>query len=216
MAVKEKDFVKIEYTGRVKEDGTVFDTTDQKLAEESGLGHEHAHYGAVTICVGARHILPALEKSLLGKEPGATYTETLPPEKAFGKKSAKLLRLIPQSAFIKQDIQPQPGLQVNLDHMVGLIRSVSSGRVIVDFNHPLSGREVQYEVKVVGVVTDPGEKAKALLEVAHMHDSEVVVADGKATVTSKEDVPKELQEHLSEQLKTLAGIASVDFNQRQV
>ncbi|EFK97351.1 peptidylprolyl isomerase FKBP-type, partial [sediment metagenome] len=49
---------------------------------------------------------------------------------------------------LKDSIRPMPGLPVNIDGMYGIIRTVAGGRVIVDFNHPLSGKEIVYNSKL--------------------------------------------------------------------
>ena len=49
---------------------------------------------------------------------------------------------------LSQTLNPIPSLPVNIDNLNGIIRTVSGGRVIVDFNHPLSGRVLSYNVKV--------------------------------------------------------------------
>ena len=46
------------------------------------------------------------------------------------------------SAFKKENITTQPGLQITVDEAVGMVKTVSGGRVIVDFNHPLSGKDI--------------------------------------------------------------------------
>ena len=68
--VKKHDFVEIEYTGRIREDNTIFDTTEEKVAKENNAYDEHSEYGSVVICVGENHLPKALEEQLIGKETG--------------------------------------------------------------------------------------------------------------------------------------------------
>ncbi|MBW2992804.1 peptidylprolyl isomerase [Candidatus Woesearchaeota archaeon] len=162
MPIKEKDFVEIEYNGMTKEENIVFDTTDENLAKETGLFNQNMAYGPVTVCIGTNAILKGLEDFLIGKEPGE-YKVELSSEQAFGKKDAKLLKMIPTSVFRKANIDPVPGLQVNIDGAIGTIKTVTGGRSIVDFNHPLSGKDVVYEVKVNKIITDKKEKIIAYI-----------------------------------------------------
>ena len=69
------------------------------------------------------------------------------------------------SSFKKQNIYPYQGLQINLDGLMGIVRTISGGRVVVDFNHPLSGKDVTYEIEVVRQITDTHQKVMPLLEV---------------------------------------------------
>jgi len=162
MAIKEKDFIELEYTGKLKEDNFVFDTTDEAVAKENDIHNPQMPYGPVIICVGAGSILPGLEKNLMGKEPGR-YKIELKAEDAFGKKDAKLLKIINTNVFKKAKIDPMPGLQVNIDGTIGLIKTVTGGRTVVDFNHPLSGKDVVYDVNISRMVTDSREKISALV-----------------------------------------------------
>ena len=189
--MKKHDFVEIEYTGKL-DDGTVFDTTNEATAKDAGLDSQTAVFGPAVICVGENHILPGLEVEFMNKKPGK-FSITLPPEKAFGKKDAKLLKLMPLKAFKGQDIQPFPGLEVNVDNNFGIVRSVSGGRIIVDFNHPLSSKTLHYELKVNRIVTDTFEKAKALFKnELQINDEKILELKGNTLVINEEKFPPEV------------------------
>lgn len=162
--VQKKDFVEIEYTGVIKENEVVFDTTDENKAKEADIHDPRTVYGPVVIVVGENHVLQGLDDELAGKETGQEYEVNIPAEKAFGKKDASMLKLIPMKAFRNQQVRPVPGLQVNFDGVPGTVKTVTGGRVIVDFNHPLSGKEVVYKVKINRKVEDVNEKLSSLLE----------------------------------------------------
>ena len=149
--IKKHDFVEIEYTGKLKEDNIIFDTTDEKTAKENNL-HSNTDYGPVIICVGEEQILKGLDKNIEGKEIGKEYNVDIKPEDAFGSKNAKLIQLIPTSKFKQQKIQPMPGMQLNIDGVVGTVKTVSGGRTLVDFNHPLAGKELLYKIPVYQTV----------------------------------------------------------------
>ncbi|MBD3319172.1 peptidylprolyl isomerase [Candidatus Woesearchaeota archaeon] len=204
MAIQEKDFVELTYTGTLTETGQVFDTTDKNIAEEHHLHSKNAQYGPVTICIGQGQMLKGLEAELIGKELGE-YTIKLPTEKAFGKKNAKLVVMIPTSKFTAQKIKPVPGLQVNIDGAVGTIKMVSGGRTIVDFNHPLAGKDVTYKVNVTRLLTDDKEKTEAVLQGFFGLDVTVEKKDDKFHVTFPQAIPEQLHKVLKEKVKELAG-----------
>lgn len=164
--IKKKDFVELEYTGKISENDIVFDTTDEKLAKEKGLYQEGVNYGSIVVCVGEGHVLKGLDKDLEGKEVGKSYEVSLGPEDAFGKKDAKLLKIVPSNVFKKNNINAVPGLQVNMDGVIGTIKTVNGGRTVVDFNHPFSGKEISYSYTVKRVLDDDVEKAKSFLILA--------------------------------------------------
>src|SRR3989338_10790420 len=101
MALKENDFIEIEYLAKVQDSGIIFDLTNEELAKQHGLYQEKHQYKPIVICLGKNDILKGLDEFLIGKEPGSSYTATLTPEQAFGKKQPGLIKLVPTSIFKK-------------------------------------------------------------------------------------------------------------------
>jgi FKBP-type peptidyl-prolyl cis-trans isomerase 2 len=202
--LKKKDFVQIEYTGRIKADGIVFDTTDIKVARENEIYNEKMTYGPIVICIGENQVLAGLDKALEGKEVGKEYSIELAPEEAFGKKDAKLIQLVQTNKFLKQNIQPMPGLQVNIDGVMGIVKTVSGGRTLVDFNHPLSGKDLTYNVRVDKLITDDKEKLISYLKLQmDLDDIDVKMEDKNAKVEIKKEIPKEVVINIQEKVKEL-------------
>ena len=79
-------------------------------------------------------------------------------------RNPRLIELHPIKEFYKNEINPYPGMSVSLGNRNGVVMSVGAGRVKVDFNNPLAGHDLKYEVTVVEEVTDPVEKAKCIME----------------------------------------------------
>lgn len=206
MAIKKYDFIEVDYTGKTKESGFVFDTTQESVAKEAGIHNPQAKYGPAVICVGKHHILSGIDKNVEGKEPG-TYTFELSPEEAFGKKNAKMIQLIPTNKFTKENIQPQVGLQVNIDGHIGVIKTVTGGRTLVDFNHPLSGKDVTYDVTINKIVTDKKEQVQALLKMTlGVADIPVLVEGDKATITFKQELPDPIKEQFNKEIAETTGL----------
>ncbi|MBN1385637.1 FKBP-type peptidyl-prolyl cis-trans isomerase [Candidatus Woesearchaeota archaeon] len=211
--IKKGDFIEIEYSGYLDEeagDSILFDTTIEKDAKEKGIHDEKMKYGPVIICVGEGMMLQGLEDALVGKDVGEHQIK-LDAENAFGKKSAKLIQLISTSKFKKQNINPMPGLEVNIDGMMGTVKTVSGGRTIVDFNHPLSGKNVKYLVKVLGKIDDKAKQISSyittLLRVKE--ESFVVSADGKnASVEFKKGIqlPHEVITEFEKKLRNITNL----------
>jgi len=203
-AIKKGDFVEVEYTGRLKETEEVFDTTDEKLAKETKIHRKNMIYGPVTVCIGQAQLIKGLDDELIGKETGKSYKIELPPEKAFGKKDAKLFKVVPFSAFKKHKIIPEPGMQVNIDGLLGIVRTTTGGRCIVDFNHPLAGKAIVYDIKINGIITDNRQKIKSFLGLElGIKDANIEIKEGKATIALKKEMPKETAEIISKKLKEI-------------
>ena len=204
MPIKQNDFIEIEYTGRVKDGNIIFDTTDEAVAKAHDL--PKAMYGPVVIVMGQGQLIKGLEEKLVGKEPGA-YTIELTAEQAFGKKNAKLIQMIPTKKFLEQKIQPVPGLQLNIDGMTCTVRQVTGGRAMVDFNHPLSGKDVVYDIKIIKVVNDKKEQLKAVFAMLlNINDPGISIDGSKAKITLKQELPAQIIPELQKKLKELTGL----------
>jgi len=212
--IKLNDYVEIDYTGRLKDGDIIFDTTAESVAKENNLTTANAKFGPVIVCIGKAQLLPGLDKRLEGKDVGKHSFE-LEPEDAFGKKSAQLLKLVPMKIFKQQGITPFVGLEINVDNSMGVVRSVSGGRVIVDFNHPLSGRELIYDIDVKRIVTDDKEKIEALLELSDIGFEEVTIAEKKAVITLNKDLDKTLEDLFIKEAEESIGLKEIEFKSKQ-
>ena len=162
-AVNKGDFIKIEMTGRVEETGEIFETTDQELAEEEGIYNENRNYGPRLVIVGEGFVLRGLDSRL----PGTPFEEEIeveiPPEEAFGERDPNNVETIPYRILRSKGINPVVGAELEIDGRPAIIRSIGAGRVQVDYNHPLAGRTIIYDVKVTDHMTEDEEKWRALI-----------------------------------------------------
>ncbi|MBW2993721.1 peptidylprolyl isomerase [Candidatus Woesearchaeota archaeon] len=212
--IKKGDFVEVEYTGKIKEIDEVFDTTNEELAKETGLHNPHMVYGPVAVCIGEARILKGIDDELIGKETGKDYKIELSPEKGFGKKDAKLFKVIPFSTFKKNKIVPEQGMQVNIDGMMGIIKRATGGRCMVDFNHPLAGKTLVYDIKVNKIVADDSEKIKSFLRLElGVKDADVKIEEGNAKVVLEKELPEKAREMLSGKLAELIpSVKKISFS----
>jgi len=213
--LRKGDFIELDYTGRIKDDKIVFDTTVEQVAKDSHIHSSKYKYGPVIICIGEKHLVKGLDDALIGKNLGK-YTVEVKAEHAFGKKSAELLKLLPLKLFAKDNVKPFVGLEVNVDGMLGIVRSVSGGRIIVDFNHPLASKDLVYEVDIKRVVTDPLEKTRAVLELVGVPFENIDILDDKGIITLKAAIPhEEIGKSLAESVQKLTGLKSVEFKTKE-
>jgi FKBP-type peptidyl-prolyl cis-trans isomerase SlyD len=203
MSIKKHDFVEIEYTGVLKADNAVFDTTSEEVARKNDIHRKDAKYGPLTICVGEHFLLPGLDEFLIGKELGKEYTLDVAPEQGFGRKDPKLIQMIPASKFKQSKIEPFPGLQINVDGQMGMVKTVGGGRVMIDFNHPLSGKELSYTFTLKGVVSDEKKKVDAYLKHLGLDNLDVKAENGTVEVSLHMDLPPEIAEQFTKKLKEI-------------
>ncbi len=156
MPLQKNDFVEVEFTAKT-EDGNVFDSN---IAEELKKLNPEAVAEPFVFALGQGMFLKGVDDFLLGKEIGK-YNIEVSPENAFGIRSPELIRTMPMSAFRQHQINPVRGAMFNFDGRVAKIISVSGGRVIADFNHPLAGKPVIYDINILRKLDDMNEKIKA-------------------------------------------------------
>lgn len=182
--LKEGDFIRIEYTGYDK-NGVVFDSTNGEVAKK--LRNKE---GPILIVYGKGQLLAGIEEEIKNLKPGEEKEMTLSPKKAFGERKKDLLNIMREEDFKKYNIDPKPGSMVHVDfgenRVVGYIKSSNSGRVLVDFNHPLAGQTLKYTVKLLEVVDSPEKKVRALIAESNI-DCEYVLKDKKITFTFTKD-----------------------------
>lgn len=202
--IKKHDFVEIDYVGKVKSTNQIFDLTDSKVAKENNIQIER-EFKPIIICIGEKNILKGIDDHLIDKEIGKEYEFTIKPEDGFGKRDSKLMKLVNIAIFKQNNIMPIPGLQINIEGMLGTIRSVSGGRVIVDFNHPLSDKELVYKVNILRKVTDLKEKLDACMKFMNLNDDvfSVKLDKDEAKIILKINVQEPIKKALEKKILEL-------------
>jgi peptidylprolyl isomerase len=171
MPIKNGDFILANFTLKVKESGDVVDTTVESVAKEKGIHHEHegteetdAHrYEPLFLVVGEGWVPKGFDEGLVGLDAGQSSTIEVLPDKGYGTRDASKVRLVSLRRFRNEGITPVPGTQVTLDGKVGQVRTVGAGRVQVDYNHPLAGRTLVYEVSIQSIVEKAEDKIRNLI-----------------------------------------------------
>jgi len=214
MVIKKGDFIEIDYIGKIKNTGDVFDLTKRDVAKEKGIENKDADYSPKIICVGQGNVVKGLDEFLVGKEVGKKYSVDISAEEGFGKKNAKLIILVPLSVFKKEKINPFPGLQINIDGRFGIVKTVSGGRILVDFNHPLSGKDVVYEVEINKIVKDDAMKVKSIIKGLIGKDVDCSVDKGVVNVDL--ELPDVFKKALIDSIKsTVSSIKEVKFKEKK-
>ena len=113
----------------------------------------------VDFVIGDGSLLPGFERRLLGMRPGDEAEFRIPPEEGFGTPQDDNIQSIPRADF-GSDTPLEPGMLFSFadaagGEVPGMIADVSEENVVVDFNHPLSGRTIHFKVRIEGV--EPAE-----------------------------------------------------------
>ena len=181
MALKKGDFIQIEFAGRVKE-GEVFDSNIKEDLEKLHAGHDHPiEAKPFVFCLGQNMFLKGIDDFLIGKDIGKFEIE-LKAENAFGARDKEKIKRIPLQLFRQQKMNPAPGMTFNLDGMVGRIMAVSGGRVLTDFNNPLAGKDVVYNIKVLKKIDGIKEKISSFNDFLFRKEMKFEIKDKKLII----------------------------------
>ena len=137
---KSGDTVRVHYTGRL-EDGSVFDSSE---------GREPLEF-----VLGAQQVIPGFEEAVDGLSPGEERSVSIPADRAYGPRREEMVLVVGRDQF-PDEIQPEVGqqLQMSQDGQVAIvtITGVSDADVTLDANHPLAGKDLQFDVQLVEIV----------------------------------------------------------------
>ena len=125
-------------------DGAVIDSTFDKTP--------------ATFTVGDGKLLPGFEQAIFGLQEGDKDTFVIPPEKGFGASNPNNLQLFPREQF--KDVDLIEGLMISFAdaqkaETPGVVAAFNDDEVTIDFNHPLAGRNVHFQVEIVDVQQAP-------------------------------------------------------------
>ncbi len=145
-SAKNGDYVQLHYTGRL-EDGTVFDTsTDREPLEFQ---------------VGGGGIIAGFNDAVIGMEVDSEKEVTLTPDQAYGDLREDLKREFPNSMLGDHKIEVGQELRFASPHgpVTGKVVSMEADKFTVDFNHPLAGKTLLFNIKVVGITDHPTQQS---------------------------------------------------------
>lgn len=116
----------------------------------------------VQITMGNGDITDGMELAIFGLEEGATQALTLTAEQGFGFRDEDNIHLMPSSDF-PDEMPPEIGLSYSFEapdgqEIPGTVTSLKGDEIEVDFNHPLSGQEIVFNVEILGINNTHAEK----------------------------------------------------------
>jgi peptidylprolyl isomerase len=138
--VSQGDVVRVQYKGTLT-DGTIFDQSrpDQPLVFTAGAGQ----------------MIPGFDKAVLGMELNEKKTVTIPAAEAYGAVDDSIVRDIPKTnfpdTFVPEVDKPITMTDQNGRQVRGMIVEIGDEIIKVDFNHPLAGKDLTFEITVVGI-----------------------------------------------------------------
>ena len=164
MTLQKGDFILINYTAKVKETNEVFDTTIEETAKKEHLHKEGEIYEPKLVVIGEGWVLKTLDENLTTMKLNKATSVEIPPEKAFGPRDPEKIKRVPLKQLLAKDVHnPTIGMRIEYGGKNATIRSIGAGRVLLDFNPPLAGKTLVYEVTVNKQLKTNEEKIAALI-----------------------------------------------------
>ncbi len=164
MAISKNSFILIEYVIRVRDTNELVDTTIEEVAKKENKYDVEKVYEPLLVIVGENRIIRGLEEHIENfGEIGKELTVEIPPEKAYGSRDPSRVKIVSIRELIKNNIVPEIGKTVDIGGQIGIIKAITGGRVLIDFNHPLAGKTLMCNYRIVKIVEDDIEKIKLLL-----------------------------------------------------
>ena len=145
--------------------------------------------------------MPGVEEKLKEMKPGEEKEFEVPSAKAFGPRNPKMIKIMSINSFYRQNMNPVPGAFVNIDGRDCKIKSVSGGRVMVDFNHPLAGKDLLYKARIVKKIVDIKEKADQLLDYYGLKCESLNSEKGILAVKTDKPIPPAFQKIFEQNIK---------------
>jgi FKBP-type peptidyl-prolyl cis-trans isomerase 2 len=209
--MKKGDFIRINYVARL-ESGEVFDLTDAEIAKKEKIYSDKIRYGPLPIIVGVGFVIPGLDKALAEMTVGDKKNITVEPKDGFGERNAEMIKTVPEKAFKDQKLEPQQGMIVDFGGMKGRIQSVSAGRVRVDFNNPLAGKKLLYDIEVVEKIDDTVKQIQGVFEFFGAPNIGVRIENREAFINAA--LPHEMKQKLSGMiLENVSGLDKLTFQE---
>jgi peptidylprolyl isomerase len=180
MSLQKGDFILIEYVAKVKETGEIFDTTIEETAKKEHLYKEGDIYETKLVVIGENWVLKPLDESLTTMEIDKPTVVEITPEKAFGQRDPEKVKRVPLKQLLAREITPSVGMRIEYGGKNATVRAIGAGRVLLDFNPPLAGKTLVYDITIKRKLDTIEEKIAALI-----HRRIPNIEDKKFEFTSK-------------------------------
>ena len=143
MPVQEENTVKVEYTGTL-DDGTVFDSSDK-------------HGQPLEFQVGVGQVIKGFDDAVMGMEVGDEKDIMLQPSEAYGETNPDMVQMIPRDQLPEgQEVNTGMMLMVSMPNGMKIpaqITEVTDESIVIDMNHPLAGKVLNFNIKVVEILS---------------------------------------------------------------
>ncbi|MBT4510688.1 MAG: peptidylprolyl isomerase [Chloroflexi bacterium] len=134
------DTIMVHYVGTL-DDGSRFDSSTAS--------------SPLVFKVGEGDVIPGFEEAVIGMRPGESKSIRIPMEEGCGPRDEGKVGMVPRDE-LPPDVDPEPGLMIQVNHPDGNVEvitivNVSETTVVLDANHPLAGKDLNYEIELLEI-----------------------------------------------------------------
>ena len=169
------DFIELSFEMRAGQDKKLISTSKEDLAKKEDIFDDKKKYKNAVIVIGTEGLFKEINDSFKEAEIGKEYEVTVPAKDAYGMRDNKNIKVVPMREFQRNKINPEIGKEVNINNKSGKIISVTPGRVLIDYNHELAGKDLYYKYQVVKIIDDIKDKVNAIIDMDYTDSEEFTV-----------------------------------------
>lgn len=138
---KLNDVVRVHYTGKLS-DGTVFDSSENAEPLE--------------FAIGSGMLIPGFENAVVGMVVNDVVNVTIPSDEAYGPVMEEMMQRVPRE-HLPEDMQPEVGMELVSEtpdgqQFIVVVREVDADTILVDANHPLAGKDLTFDIRLVEIL----------------------------------------------------------------
>ncbi len=193
MTFEKGSLILVDYTAKVKDTEEVFDTTIEEDAKKHSIHESNVKYQPKLVSIGevSYPVLKGLDEALAKTSVSDKLVVEVTPEKGFGERDSKKVRMIPIRKLGEDAEKVTVGDSIEVDGKRGIIRYIGSGRVQVDYNHRFAGKTILFDVNVIKSLDSPNDRVDSILK------NRLPVEDSKIEFNLKDDeanivIPEEI------------------------
>jgi peptidylprolyl isomerase len=156
----------VDYTAKVKDTEEIFDTTVEEDAKKHSIHEPNVKYQPKLVSIGevSYPVLKGLDEALAKTSVTDKLTVEVTPDKGFGERDSKKVRMIPIRKLGEDAEKVTVGDSIEIDGKRGIIRYIGSGRVQVDYNHRYAGKTILFDVNVIKSLDSASDKIDGILK----------------------------------------------------
>lgn len=161
---KTGDNVTVDYALWVGDNTSIIETSNATLAKDVGIydanTDAYGGYEPLSIVLGNGDVIPGFENAIIGMKVGETKNVTVSPADAYGDYDPTYIEPVNMTDLLDADITPYVNQtidtmygQVRVDHIDVNQSDYNSSIVYIDFNHPLAGKTIHFQITLLDVET---------------------------------------------------------------